>query len=431
VSLTEALRTGAPDAFGALYDEHAGSLYAYCHVMVGDEAADAVRDTFIAVARHPGEAPSDDGALPVWLHALARSECVRRGALVRRPVSAPPADPLRRALTLLRPEHREALALSTVLGLEEVARVVGVAPDTAELLVRQSQRRLEQAAASAGGREAHDAAMLASLSGDALHRLVSRGYEPPPRQRERVLSSCAAAERAADGALLFDADGMPISLDGLFQNAEEPTRPFTRISPEEPADEVAARSGASEREPQVVRVSRAEPKDGSAKQPFLRRRRDGLVEVAGLAACVAAATGVLVLWPSPHPSGTSNVDGTSLLVHRGQTASRSAQPSTPMQSGAPDAATSKPGTSASPKPTTSSSSAPATTAPPGTSAPADPSSPGAPATPPKGGGSGTAHPTPPTSPPGSPTTTPTPDPTPSDSPTDHGPDSPTPDPSGS
>ncbi|MFB9838360.1 hypothetical protein, partial [Actinoallomurus acaciae] len=96
-------------------------------------------------------------------------------------------------------------------------------------------------AASVGGREAHDAAMLASLSGEALHRLVNRGYEPPPRQRERVLFSCAAASRAADGALLFDADGMPIPLDGLLSNAEEPTHPFTRISPEEPVGEAAAR----------------------------------------------------------------------------------------------------------------------------------------------------------------------------------------------
>ena len=82
VSLTEALRAGAPEAFGVLYDEHAEQLYAYCHVMVGDEAADAVRDAFIAVARHPGRCPLRRD-LPDWLHALARSECVRRGALVR------------------------------------------------------------------------------------------------------------------------------------------------------------------------------------------------------------------------------------------------------------------------------------------------------------------------------------------------------------
>lgn len=187
-----------------------------------------------------------------------------------------------------------------------------------------------------------------------------------------MLSSCAAAERAADGALLFDADGMPIPLDGLFRDAEEPTRPFTRISPEEPVREVQEATASAEPASRAAHVSHARPKNRSRKQPFLRRRHDNLVEVAGLAACVAAATGVLALWPSPHTSGTSNVDGTSLLVHRGQTASRSAQPSVPVRPGPPDAATSKPGTSASPKPTTSSSGAPATTTPPGTTAPAKP-----------------------------------------------------------
>jgi DNA-directed RNA polymerase specialized sigma24 family protein len=410
VSLTEALRTGAPGAFAALYDTYAGQLYAYCHVMVGEEAADAVRDAFIAVARHPGEAPGDDEALPAWLHALARSECVRRGALVRRPVATPSPDPLRRALARLRPEHREALALSTALDPAGIARVIGVARDTAEMLVRVAQRRLEQAAASVGGREAHDSAMLAALSGEALHRLITLGYEPPERQRERVLFSCAAAEHAPDGALLFDADGMPVPLDGLFESGEEPTHPFARVPEETPAEDTP-----------VVRVSGDRP----ARQPFLSRRRDGLVEVAGLAACVAAATGVLALWPSPHPGGASNVDGTSLFLHHGATASRSAQPSVPAsQAPPPQAATSKPGTSSSPTPSAASSSP---------SSPAKPSSPADPGTPPSppDGGSPTTRPTPPTSPPDSPTTTPTPDPTPtpSDSPTDS--ETPSPDPSGS
>ena len=83
MSLTEALRAGAPQAYGALYDEYAGALYAYCHVMVGDEAGDALRDAFITVAGHPDAVPDDDAKLPVWLHSLARAECVRRGALVR------------------------------------------------------------------------------------------------------------------------------------------------------------------------------------------------------------------------------------------------------------------------------------------------------------------------------------------------------------
>jgi outer membrane biosynthesis protein TonB len=175
----------------------------------------------------------------------------------------------------------------------------------------------------------------------------------------------------------------------------------------------------------TIRVSHVRPK----KQPFLSRRRDGLVEVAGLAACVAAATGVLALWPSPHGNGASNMDGTSLFLHRSTPASRSAQP-VPQGSNAPlpSGATSKPGASPTPSPTK-----PDTTP---TSAPAVP--PTQPAPPPADGPDPThpthpPHPTPPTSPPDSPppTTTPTPDPTPTptDSPTDGGSDSPAPDPS--
>jgi DNA-directed RNA polymerase specialized sigma24 family protein len=428
VSLTEALRAGAPEAFGVLYDEHAERLYAYCHIMVGDEAADAVRDAFIAVARHPRTAPSSPADLPVWLHALARSECVRRGALVRRPTAPPSSDPLRRALARLHPEHREAVALSTTLRPEEIARVVGVARDTAEMLVRVSRRRLDQAAASVLG-GVHDEAMLAALSGGNLHKLVMRGYEPPPRQRERVLTSCLAAERAADGALLFDADGMPIPLDALFGRSEEPTRPFAQVR--EVADErsVSPRSvgkhaaaAPADRVPSdgvpTIHISHARPK----KQPFLSRRRDGLVEVAGLAACVAAATSVLALWPSPHSNGVSNMDGTSVFLHRGAPASRSVQP-VPQGNNAPppQGATSKPGASPSPSATKSGATP--------RSAPTTP-----PAQPPTDGPS-PAHPTPPTSPPDSPppTTTPTPDPTPTPTPTDSptASESPTPDPSSS
>ncbi|MDN3356937.1 sigma-70 family RNA polymerase sigma factor [Actinomadura sp. DC4] len=416
MSLTEALRTGAPEAFGVLYDEHAEQLYAYCHIMVGDEAADSVRDAFIAAARHPGTAPSDPAALPVWLFALARAECLRRGSLVRRPTTTPSSDPLRRALARLRPEHREALALSTTLEPVEIARVIGVAADTAEMLVRVSARRLEQAAVSVLG-GVHNEAMLAALSAGNLDKLVMRGYSLPPRQRERVLTSCAAAERAPDGALLFDADGMPIPLDALFGRAEEPTHPFAQV---EDSSAAVATAGVA-----TIRVSHARPK----KEPFLSRRRDGLVEVAGLAACVAAATSVLALWPSPHNNGASNMDGTSLFMHRSAPASRSAQP-VPQGGNAmppPQAATSKPG--ASPTPSSSSAApadAPATTPP---SQPAPPPvaghgpSPSHPAHP-----THPTHPAPPTSPPDSPpSSTPTPDPTPT--PTDSPTDPPPPDPS--
>ena len=421
MSLTEALRAGAPEAFGVLYDEHAERLYAYCHIIVGDEAADAVRDAFIAVARHRGATPSSDAALPVWLCALARAECVRRGALVRQASAPPSADPLRRALARLRPEHREALALSIILETHEIARVVGVARDTADMLVQVSRRRLDQAAASVLG-TVHDETMLGALSEGNLPLLVMRGYSPPPRQRERVLSSCVAAERAADGALLFDQDGMPIPLDALFGNADDITHPFAQVS----AD--TGPVGAEMPEPvtgplrQVDPVpSRRRPRVSHArpKEPFLGRRRDSLVEAAGLAACVAAAASVLALWPSPHDNGASNMDGTSVLLHRGGAASRSAQPVPARGGGAlpPQAGAAK--SSASPSPSAKKPEAATTTAPP-VILPA----------PPPADGPSPAHPTPtPTQ--SSPTTTPTPTPTPtpSGSPADSG--TPAPEPSAS
>ncbi len=413
MSLTEALRTGAPEAFGVLYDEHAGPVYAYCHIMVGDEAADAVRDAFIAVARHPGTAPRDDSALPVWLHALARSECVRRGALVRKPTATPSSDPLRRALARLRPEHREALALSLTLRTGEVARVVGVAADTAETLVEVSRRRLEQAATSLLG---EDAPLLSALNDDGLHELVMRGYAPPPRQRERVLFSCAAAERAADGALLFDADGMPVPLDGLFGRAEEPTHPFAQVNEADASASPAAAPRSADGVP-VIRIAQVQPKES-----FLSRRRDGLLEAAGLVACVAAATSALALWPSPHGDGVSNMDGTSVLVHRGPSASRSVQPMAQPPEHAREGTTSKPGVSPTPKRSASHAApragAPVTTAPPVRQVP-----------PPVNNGPVPSRPKPPPTDTPTATPTPTPTPTPTDSPTPG--DSPTPDPSSS
>ncbi|MFL6055488.1 MAG: hypothetical protein ACJ72W_21700 [Actinoallomurus sp.] len=444
MSLTEALRAGAPQAFGALYDEYAGALYAYCHVMVGDEAGDALRDAFITVARHPGAVPGDDAELPVWLYSLARTECVRRGALLRGIVTTKSADPLRRALALLRPEHSEVLALSNALGPEETAQVLGVARDTAETLVREAQRRLEQAAASVGGRETQDPAMLASLSGEALHRLVTLGYEPPVRQREWVLSSCAAAGRTPDGAAVFDADGTPLPLGALSAQAEDATHRFPRSSPDEPAtaplrqvDGISAgarpdqsgrgRSWPAEATLPEPGLTEAAPvglgsigwksvdaglaegpnantgeqpplvrgKHAKHRKPFLSRRF--LPVVVGLVACVAAATGTALAWPSSH-----HATGTSALVRHSGRPSRSARPtpSGDQASPPPQAATSSP--DASPTPT-GSTAAPTATAPPSSTAPAD--------------GSGSATPTPPTKP--TPTARPAPpaQPTPTAQPT--------------
>jgi DNA-directed RNA polymerase specialized sigma24 family protein len=401
VSLTEALRAGAPQAVGALYDEYAEELYAYCYVMIGDEAGDALRDTFITVTRHPDALPRDDAELPVWLHALARSECVRRGALLRGVVTTASVAPPRRALALLSPGYREVLALSNALTLEETAQILGVTRDAAETLVREARWRLEQAAASVDG---PDSAMLSSLSGEALHRLVTLGYEPPAEQREWVLASCAAAGRAPAGAAVFGADGTPLPLDAFSAQAGDATDQFPRISPDDPATaplrqiewiSVAARPdesgpgdprpagpgpadaatvelGSVGWEPEGAGSPGAPGPDTGEQPPFAggtharqrtpsRGRR--FVPIAVLVACAAAVAGVALAWPGSH-----HAKETGALVGQSARPSPSVQATPPGDrvSPSPQGATSDPdasptGAAAGPSVTPPPSSAPALT----------------------------------------------------------------------
>lgn len=299
MSLTEALRAGEPEVFGLLYDEHGPLIHAYCHRMAGDEAADAVRDAFAAAARHRAEAPADDDALPLWLHALARAELLRRGALARTVAAEPGAPALERALARLRPEHREALALTGALDAEGLARLTGVADDTAELLARQARRRLEQAVVTvleAG--TAADEELLTTLAKGRLPALVSRrAAEPPASLRAEVVAACAAAMRAPAGVQLSDADGLPLSLDGVFAPASATTGHHPRH----------ARPGT----PALARHRRGP-----------RRRNALLTETLTLAACAAAVVGAILVWPGGPDQGVSRVGDNSTLVRHGTPTSR-------------------------------------------------------------------------------------------------------------
>ncbi|GAB3985056.1 hypothetical protein GCM10029978_096560 [Actinoallomurus acanthiterrae] len=385
MSLTEALRAGEPEAFGLLYDEHGALLYACCRRMAGDEAADAVRDAFVAAARHPAGPPPDDESLPVWLYALARAECARRGAP---PAAAPRAAPLERALARLRPEHREALALTAVLETEDLARILGVARDTAEQLVRMARRRLEQAviAVLEAGAAADDE-LLTALAKGRLHALVIRPDDPPASLREQVLAACAATERATGGALLFDADGLPVPLDTLFGPAEADTGPQPKVGP-------------------------AAPPAHHHRKP--RARHAVLTEALTLAACAATVIGAIVLWPAGTDRGASTVDDHTRIVHRATSSpTASAGGTIPLNGGSSAVAT-------TPAPSTAGSASPSgtpTPTHPSSSAPASrpPASPSTPTTPtPKPPTSAPATPSPTTSLPGLPlpavtsSTTPTP-----------------------
>lgn len=71
-------RVTGPDAIGALYREAAPRVYALCLRILVDpaEAAEVTRDTFVDIARHPGEPRT-----PCEAVRLAREKAVNRIAL--------------------------------------------------------------------------------------------------------------------------------------------------------------------------------------------------------------------------------------------------------------------------------------------------------------------------------------------------------------
>ncbi|XVQ12984.1 sigma factor-like helix-turn-helix DNA-binding protein [Spirillospora sp. CA-255316] len=256
---------------GTLYDAHADRLLAHCWSLLGDEgAADAVRDAFVAAVRHPPR-----GDIVLWLYALSRSACAERGAFTGtprpvfgtgRPVAA---DPLLRAVGELRPDHREALLLHAGEWLEvpDIARVLGIAPDTVRGLLHAARTRLERAVVDQlmhGAPGDHRDVITAFEKGRLPHLLARRApVRPPSWLRDRVLEACEA------GA----------------------TRPLTEITSPSPlvviGSEVAAPPG----------------RDRTGR----RTRIKGVGAMAGMAASVAAAAGLLVSWPSAKSDGVNAI----------------------------------------------------------------------------------------------------------------------------
>ncbi|RFU39135.1 hypothetical protein DZF91_24010, partial [Actinomadura logoneensis] len=63
---------------GSLYDAHAARLYAHGWSLLGDDAAAAVRDAFVAAVRHPPR-----GDVVLWMYGLSRTAATSRGAFER------------------------------------------------------------------------------------------------------------------------------------------------------------------------------------------------------------------------------------------------------------------------------------------------------------------------------------------------------------
>jgi DNA-directed RNA polymerase specialized sigma24 family protein len=279
-----------------LYDAHAPRLYSYCWSLVGDEAPEALKDTFMAAARLGP--PRGDEVL--WLYALARSACMRRGALDRVHCDAHDADPLRRAAAGLRADHREVLLLSAGVWLEapDIARLIGLAPDTVRQLIQAARSRLERAVLDTLLHRpivARQDELIAAFERGRLPMLLARRVpaEPPAALRADVL---AAAERA----LPATTGPLPVTTPG--------TSPLIVVDPRH-----------------------ARKSDGTA-----RRRVKGAAELGAIAACAAAAAGLIVAWGSPN--GKSGGGSLSAPVPHVDDGSGNPQAPSGTTPGGPDAA---------------------------------------------------------------------------------------------
>ncbi|MBO2450458.1 hypothetical protein J4573_25370 [Actinomadura barringtoniae] len=239
---------GEPDA---LYDAHAARLYAYCWSLVGDQAAAAVADTFASTVQHP---PRGDTVL--WMYALARHACVDRGALDRAFGMSGDADPLLRAASTLRADHREVLFLlaGEWLEINDIARVLGIAPDTVRQLMGVARTRLERAVLDTlmrrpGETSPHHMDVIAAFEKGTLPRLLARRapIRPPEWLRDQVLT-------AVEG---------------------EQAQPMTALVAPNPVVVIGS---------EVARTSTG------------RRKLKGFGAVSAMAASVAAAIGLIVSW---------------------------------------------------------------------------------------------------------------------------------------
>ncbi|MGI5203538.1 RNA polymerase sigma factor [Spirillospora sp. CA-108201] len=273
---------------GSLYDAHADRLYAYCWSLVGDQlAAAAVGDTFSAAVHQP---PRGDSVL--WLYSLSRTACAERGAFTREPglgaggrgpLFADP-DPLLRAAGSLRSDHREVLLLSAGEWLEphDIARVLGLAPDTVMQLLNAARTRLERAVLDILMRGATEARLdlISAFEKGRLPRLLA-GRAPahaPGWLRDQVLAACE----------------------------EEAARPLPSVISPSPLV--------------VIGPARAERRGRGARGIASR----GLGAVAGVAASAAAVIGLLVSWPAAKGGGAASLTPTASKgqTHPASTSSR-------------------------------------------------------------------------------------------------------------
>ena len=287
-----AVAAGDPAGLADAYDEYAGSLYGYCHWMLGDpdDASDSVQDTFVIAASRLGDL-GDARKLRPWLYAVARNECQLRldgtepGLGGAEDLGDPQDDAsyantgtaadqaelrefVRTALDGLNPAEREVIELDLRHDLQgaDLAAVLGVPRNQAHDLITQARGRLEKAlgallVARTGRRACPDLDMLldgwdgeltppdrkqidrhvdqCDICADRVERMLRPAMEqgmaplfgPPLELRDEVLQLCTSS---SPGALAYRRDvtqrAGPFRPNGFPEPVRPPRRRILALS---------------------------------------------------------------------------------------------------------------------------------------------------------------------------------------------------------
>lgn len=242
--IVAATLAGDPAALLDAYDQYAPGLYAYSRSMLSRpaDAADAVQDTFVVAAAKLGGL-RDPGRLRPWLFAVARNECrhqldgprVSRSAddddmtmiseRIRLTDSGQPSDEpgqqelVSSALATLGREDQEIIELTVRHELygADLADVLGVPPNQAQLLASRARTRLNSALGTVLTARPRLGACpeLASLLTDSTDELTG----PERKLVRRHLGTCPICtdhERPDfDAAALLSGQPAPVPPSGL------------------------------------------------------------------------------------------------------------------------------------------------------------------------------------------------------------------------
>ena len=376
-----AVAAGDPAGLADAYDEYAGSLYGYCHWMLGDpdDASDSVQDTFVIAASRLGDL-GDARKLRPWLYAVARNESQLRldgtepglgeaEDLDDQPTDADQAELrefVRTALDGLNPAEREVIELDLRHDLQgaDLAAVLGVPRNQAHDLATQARGRLEKAlgallVARTGRRACPDLDML-------LDGWDGELTPPDRKQIDRHIDQCDICAGRVDRMLRPAMEQGMVPLFGPpLELRDEVLQLCTSASP-----------GALDYRREVTQ--RAGPFRPNGFPEPVRPPRRRILALSGMTAAVAgvviaiAATGIVaaIALTGGHPSASSAASATSGQTSQTSSATAAALPgSTGPAGGLPIGA--QPTTSA--MATTSSSAAPTAPAPSPTRSRAHPS----------------------------------------------------------